>query len=304
MKEVLSIVVLYNGEKWADRCFGSLVRSSIMAHRIVAIDNGCTDGTVQLIRTHFPQISIIDARENLGFGKANNIGIMNALEDNTDYVFLLNQDAWVEQDTIRILVETATNHPDFGIISPMHMNGLNTALDWNFSNYIIPNKCPDLYSDLYFNNTKDLYEVTFVNAAAWLLTRKCIQEVGLFDPIFFLYGEDSNYVARTRKHQLKIGITPLTKISHDREERKGQWNIQDYRLKKRTQTHKILLNSSRKHYHNYWVFLGHSIRSIIEESKDVKKTLIIAGEFFYGIFKFFYFYRRLKYYRSKGAFIR
>ena len=212
--KVIVIVVTYNGEKWIDKCFGSLNETSIPL-QILAIDNGSSDNTVSLIKNKFPEVDIIETGSNLGFGKANNIGLKKALDENADYVFLLNQDAWVERDTIKYLVETAVKNPEYGIISPFHFLPGHQKLEWHFSTYISPEKCKDLYSDIYFNNTKEIYELDFVNAAAWLISKKCLSTVGGFDPLFPHYGEDDDYCNRLIYKNLKIGVAPGSIITHD-----------------------------------------------------------------------------------------
>ena len=84
------IVVTYNGSKWIDKCFGSLVNSTIPL-QIFAVDNGSSDGTPDIIRSKFPSVQVIENKENLGFGQANNIGIRQAYDAGADYVFLLNR---------------------------------------------------------------------------------------------------------------------------------------------------------------------------------------------------------------------
>ena len=106
-----------------------------------------------------------------------------------------------------------------GIISPMHLNGAGDGLDYGFSNYIAPHKCRGLYSDLFLGRVRELYDVGFVNAAAWLMTRECVERVGGFSPSFFHYGEDDNYTQRLQFHKLKLGVVPAARIHHDREQR-------------------------------------------------------------------------------------
>ena len=214
-----TIIVTYNGLKWIDKCLTSLLLSDYKV-KIIVIDNLSTDGTPEYISKNFSHVHLIKSKENVGFGKANNIGIIKACQDGSDYFFLLNQDAWVENDTIRKLVTHLHKSPEYGLISPMHLNGEGTALDYNFSNYISPWACKNLYSDIFLNNIKDeIYEIQFVNAAAWLISKECIEKVGGFSPVFFQYGEDDNYIHRVLYHGFKIGIYPLTRIFHDRENR-------------------------------------------------------------------------------------
>lgn len=211
---IYSIVVTFNAAKWLDKCLGSLVNSSILT-KILVIDNKSTDGTTDQIRSKFPSVEIIETGQNLGFGKANNIGLNRALNENADYVFLLNQDAWVEIDTIQKLV--SAQDQDYGILSPVHLNGQGNALDFKFAHYLVNSLTADFISDIFFNRVKPLYGMQYVNAAAWLLNMKCIETVGGFDSSFFMYGEDDNYMQRVKYYGFKIGICPEARIYHDRE---------------------------------------------------------------------------------------
>lgn len=216
---VYVVIVTYNPLKWINKCLSSLKNNNIKLNTIV-IDNGSTDHSQDFIKLNFPEVEFIQSNSNLGFGIANNIGIKKAHENGADFVFLLNQDAWIEKDTIEKLVNVSIKEPKYGVISSMHLNGKGDALDFNFSTYITPKKCPSLVSDIYFNKITDqLYEIEFVNAAAWLITRKCIDSVGGFDPLFNMYGEDNNYLQRVLYHGFHIGIHANTKIYHDREQR-------------------------------------------------------------------------------------
>ena len=129
--KVFAVVVTYNGRPWIDKCLESLEKSST-AVNIIVIDNGSQDGTQEIIKRH-PQVEFIQSGENLGFGRANNRGIDIALGKKADYVFLLNQDAWIETNTITVLLEIAGRNPDYGVVSPIHLNGTYTGIDLNFS---------------------------------------------------------------------------------------------------------------------------------------------------------------------------
>ena len=109
--KVFVIVVSYKGHRWYERCFSSLRESTIPIKTIV-IDNASNDGTVEYIKSHFPEILLIESNENLGFGKANNRGLRYALDNGCDYVFLLNQDAWIEPDTLERLLDIHSRHPE------------------------------------------------------------------------------------------------------------------------------------------------------------------------------------------------
>lgn len=240
MKKVAVIVVTYNGSKWVNRCFGSL-RDPEFPVKVIAVDNGSSDGTPEQISEAFGEVQLVRTQKNLGFGQANNLGIRLALAGGADYVFLLNQDAWVEKGTLSKLVETAEKHPDYGIVSPVHLTGPGDKPDRQFLVYSSEEKCPGLISDqLSGRQLREVYSTSFVNAAAWLVSKACLEKTGGFDPVFFMYGEDDDYLNRVFYRGLKVGIVPGIYIHHDREERKTSISqvayLKKYLLKTQTVT--------------------------------------------------------------------
>ena len=213
---VFVIIVTYKGKVWYDRCFQSL-RESTMSVRIIVIDNASNDGSVDYIKENYPEIYVIESDKNLGFGGANNIGLRYALDHGCDYCFLLNQDAWIEPDTIAGLVNIAQAHPSYGILSPIHLTKEKDSIEKLLLRRLADPRTTDskLFDDVYFGRPKDLYWTKYVNAAAWFLPRKTLEMVGGFDPIFFHYGEDDNYINRVFYHGLEIGICPKLCIVHD-----------------------------------------------------------------------------------------
>lgn len=219
--KIFTIIVTFNGIEWLENCLRSLLYSVLPLETIV-VDNGSVDGTQELISTHFPEVHLIQLSKNTGFGRANNLGIKRAMEEGADYVFLINQDVYVERDTVSLLIDAFHSNQELGIVSPIHLNGSGTELDKNFSICIGPSKNCLLLSDLYLHKTKALYLVKYVNCATWLVSRECIMKVGGFDPLFFHYGEDENYCQRVHYHGYGIGLSTVATIRHDRDERNGE----------------------------------------------------------------------------------
>jgi len=222
--ECTAIVATYNGTKWYEKCFGSLSQSNIPLE-IIAVDNKSTDNTIEYISKNFPSVKIIQNEKNYGFAEANNIGLKKACENNADFYFLLNQDAWIEKDTVEKLIAFSVNNPEYGIISPVHLTGDKQRFDRGF--LICFNRCPEAvhaYENMFLKKVEpDCYDAKFVNAAAWLITKNCLETVGVFDTIMFRhYGEDDNYCNRVLYHRLKIAIVTSTTICHDREYRQDK----------------------------------------------------------------------------------
>ena len=211
---IFVIIVTYKGMRWYDKCFSSLRESTLPVHTIV-VDNTPGEEEANYIREHYPEIHLIKTEENLGFGKANNLGMRYALDQGCDYVFLLNQDTWlIEDDIFEELVQLSINNPQYGILSPIHVKADEVTINMVLEN--ATNKTSiSLFTDLYKNALLDIYETNYINAAAWLIPRKTLEIVGGFDPIYQHYEEDDDYLNRVIFHKLKIGLCPKLKIVHD-----------------------------------------------------------------------------------------
>lgn len=224
---ILVIIVTYNGTQWINRCLDSLRQSSHPVSTFV-VDNKSSDETVAIIREQYPEVLIHESDENLGFGGANNMGFRYALEHDFDYVYLLNQDAWVMPDTLQALVGAHQAEPNYGILSPLQVNANKDKLDGNFGHWTAT--IPSILSDSLCGQLKQVYEVAFIMAAHWLISRECLQSVGQFSPIFYHYGEDDNYIHRAKYFGYKVGIVPAVQAVHDREFRETTKEKEAYML--------------------------------------------------------------------------
>lgn len=213
---VFAVVVTFNGSPWIRKCLESLEVSSYPVRTIV-IDNRSTDDTLRLLRTR-ASLQYVALESNIGFGRANNLGISMALQQAADYVFLLNQDACVRPDTIEKLFRGISGNSALGILSPLHLNAEGDAIDSNFARYLVTKGAKQFYSDLLFGCTdpQRVYPLSFVNAAAWMISARCLQTVGGFDPLFHMYGEDDDYCRRVLGHGFQIGMLPGAVICHAR----------------------------------------------------------------------------------------
>jgi len=207
------IIVTYNAENWIEKCLNSVLQSTLTC-TIVVVDNKSTDRTSEIIASQFPQVMFIQNNINAGFGKANNMAIQRAYDEGADFILLLNQDAWVEPETIGKLVEKIKQNPEYGILSPLQFYNSST-LDRKFNNYL-KRRGEEIIHHFSEEEKEAIIPVRFVNAAIWLMSRKCVETIGLFAPIFDHYGEDQNYAHRCKFHGLKIGIYPKAIGYHER----------------------------------------------------------------------------------------
>ncbi|MBZ9628901.1 glycosyltransferase family 2 protein [Psychroflexus sp. CAK1W] len=213
--KIAIIIVTYNAMPWIDHCL-----QSTGDYPVLVVDNASTDQTINHIQSNYPKVTLLPQNKNLGFGQGNNVGISYALNQGAEHIFLLNQDAYLVDDALEQLIHFQKNNSKFGILSAIHTNAEATRLDRNFSNYVRFDSNPAFYSDHVLGRPlQDVYELPFVNAAGWLISKQCLMTVGGFDPIFFHYGEDDNYCQRVNYHNFKIGVLSNTFMVHDREDR-------------------------------------------------------------------------------------
>lgn len=210
-KNIYAVIVSWNGTAWIRQAIESLQRSTVPV-RIVVVDNASTDGTVEIIRECYKEVEVFCMAKNLGFAKANNHGISHALSQGADYILLLNQDAKADPRMIDSLINLLDKHPDLGIVSPLHLDYQGSGIDQLFFQHISSDM--SLISDAFFKQLHDFYEVQYVNAAVWLVSQRVFKEVGGFDPLFFMYGEDQDYCQRVRYHGFKIALSPKAKAYH------------------------------------------------------------------------------------------
>ena len=234
MKRVLVIIVTYNGMRWLERCLSSVCADGKSALNpsegpknactdgnsarnpsvdVFVVDNDSTDGSADWIEAHFHGVKLVRSAENLGFTKANNLGFEWAVSHGYDYVYLLNQDAWLEPGAMETLVSAAEAHPEYAVLSPLQMTDGYKAFDAQFERIFKPGtKCGVSVSEP--------KEVRRVMAAHWLLRVEALKEIGQFSGIFPFYGQDDDWCNRARYHGWRIGIVPEARAVHDRAQRK------------------------------------------------------------------------------------
>ena len=208
MNRILVVIVTYNGMQWLERCLDSVFSSTVPADVFVC-DNGSEDSSADFIAGRYPSVFLVRSKVNLGFAKANNLGLKHALDNGYDFVYLLNQDAWVLPDTFGKLIGEFGSGK-WGILSPLQMRPDMVTPDRRFKRHYHGPLEP----------TDEVSPVRFVMAAHWMLSSECLRKTGLFSPAFYHYGEDNNYCDRARYHGFGIGVVPSAVGIHDRQDRK------------------------------------------------------------------------------------
>lgn len=226
----LIILVTYNGEFWIENCIESLIREP--NSDIFVIDCNSSDRTREILAGYKNKLTLHFSNKNLGFGKANNVGLRYALENGYNYVFLVNQDTVCTEGIINKLKTAYHTHPEYGILSPLHFYS-KELLDSRFEWYLKKSQTQTFST---FLSADEVIPIDFVNAAFWFIPIDVIKELGGFDPIFQHYGEDVDYANRVKINGKEIGIVKHGRCYHLRNQNmKESHNIRrqinDFKIK-------------------------------------------------------------------------
>lgn len=213
LPSVACVIVSFNGGPWMADCLRALRESSVPM-RVIVVDNASSDDTRAIV-AGFPEVTLLPQGENLGFGRANNIGIARALADGAQQVFILNQDTVLATDCLEHLAREAAADPALGILCPLQLDGDGAAMDPTFLRYYVAPHATAYLTDAVMGHAiAGHYRAHALPAAAWLFTREFLEQVGGFDPLFFLYCEDDDLCARARHHGFGIALVPAARFRH------------------------------------------------------------------------------------------
>jgi GT2 family glycosyltransferase len=194
------IILNWNGYEVTRECLGSLSKIDYPTYEIILVDNGSVDGSPEKLATEFPGMSMIRNKENLGFTGGNNVGIRRALEENMEYVLLLNNDTEVAPQFLSELIRAAESDNRVGLLNPKIMYFKPPDRIWyaggsfNIWKGIASTRgCQEVDRGLY--NTNE--EVTFITGCAFLIKAEVIRKIGLLDECFFYTCEDTDWSIRS-----------------------------------------------------------------------------------------------------------
>lgn len=217
MQKISVVIVTYNNQNEINDCLKSIFNKTSDVE-ITVVDSNSKDNTKSLIKTYGNKIKLIELQENIGFGKACNLG---AESSTGEYLVFLNPDTTIlEKDFFVRLVNCMEQHKDYGLIGPRIVNhdkvtqksvrNLPTALR-AFGEYILGQK--GAY-DFYQPNCQNLCEVESIVGACVVVRRDIFYRLEGFDKKYFMYFEDLELCRLVRKNGLKVGYLPNLKIEH------------------------------------------------------------------------------------------
>lgn len=223
--DVSIVIVNWNTRDLLRDCLRSIITQTTAAHEIIVIDNASRDGSAEMVRTEFPDITLIANSENGGFAAANNQGLRVSCGRT---VLLLNPDTIILDGAIDRMLGWLDRHPGVGCVGCQVLEGPGVLqrtcfADPNLLDFLIvefglmrlapwiPFFGRSWYTDW---DRRSEREVDVVSGMFMLVPRAVVDQVGLLDEAFFVYGEESDWCRRIRKASYPCVFTPEAQIVH------------------------------------------------------------------------------------------
>ena len=257
------IIVNYNTNKLLANTIQSVINTvASIKYEIIVVDNASIDGSIEMLKQQYPQVNLIENKDNLGFPKANNIGIKEATGR---YILLLNSDTIVLGNCLQRCLDYMDSNIEVGALGCKLLlaNGnLDHACKRGFPtpeaslSYILKlhklfpaSKKFGQYTLNYLPNN-EINEVDALTGAFMMVRKEVINKVGLLDETFFMYGEDLDWCFRIKEAGYKVVYYPEAVTIHYKggsSKRKRYKTIYEF--------HRAMYIFYNKHYRNKYNFI-------------------------------------------------
>lgn len=221
----LSVVVVnWNTRELLQECLEKIIAGvQKLDHEIIVIDNGSTDGSVEMVRTLFPSVHRVENAENIGFPRAVNQGIRGGVGE---LIALINSDVFISKDSLVELVEYLDENRAVAAVGPQLVDRYGhlqysagfapspmTALKQIIGiRTMLSGRSQGVYSRSKYTRTK--MNVDWLSAACPVIRMKAVDDVGLLDEAHFMYAEDTEYGLRLRDKGWQLHLLPWVRVLH------------------------------------------------------------------------------------------
>lgn len=218
--QVSIIIVNYNTRELLYNCIQSILDNTReLIYEIIVVDNASADQSVEMLHQNFPSVLTIASKENLGFGKANNLGVEQA---KGEYVFFLNSDTLLVNNAIHILYEFISHHEEVAVCGACLYDktlrpNLSVVLppsSWDEFSILLPKFMQKKQNIGYYHDKNFPQEVNCITGADMMVRKDIFLQAGRFDPDFFMYAEEVELTHRIKKKGYKVYLIPEAKIIH------------------------------------------------------------------------------------------
>jgi GT2 family glycosyltransferase len=211
---IYAVLLTYNHYEDTEECLRSLITSESQDLRVVVVDNASSDRTPEKIRLSFPEVHVIENKQNLGVPAGYNIGFEHALTNGADYILMLNNDTILDSQMISQLLEVAENDPEAGVLMPSVMYYEKKDQIWSSGGHYRSFPPSILLRDKRASINDPVHLIEYAPSCGLLIHRRAFERVGLFDPGYFFWYDDWDFSERVRTHGLHIWSVPYAQMWH------------------------------------------------------------------------------------------
>lgn len=210
------IIVTYN--RWQDTraCLESVFAAASPAFYVVVLDNGSTDETLDALPREFPAVELVRNASNLGYAEGNNVGLRLAIERRAEFVVVLNNDVVVAPDWLTRLSEAALADPQAALVGPLVLHA-NEPTVIQSAGGLLPNDWHSFHRGANQTDTRQFStteQVDWLTGCAILARCRALEQIGLLDPDFYMYGEDVDWGVRARQVGFHVLFVPGARVWH------------------------------------------------------------------------------------------
>jgi GT2 family glycosyltransferase len=211
------VLLNWNSNEMTAECIRSLLAMDGADFEILVVDNGSTDGSVEMLTQEFPQITVLPQVHNLGFAAGCNVGMRHALATDAEYVLLLNNDTLVAPDFMREMLAVIASDPRAGAVCPKIYFADQPNLLWyagaEFSLWTSRFKIRG-WRQIDRRQFDQNLEITQGTGCAMLVRCSALRNVGLLDEQFWAYAEDLDWSLRLLKGGYRLAFAPKARLWH------------------------------------------------------------------------------------------
>lgn len=206
-QQVWTVIVTYNSVKWLDGCIRGLKAQSELVPHVIVVDNHSTDATLDTLRGMAADVDLVllAQTDNLGYGKACNIGIEEALRRGADYVLVLNPDVELFPLALAEMLLVAEESPNAGPITPVHVNQERNRVEPGCFWFLAHAGSRHMELPPPGQPMARSQALDYISGAIMLFSANALRMLGGFDELFYFYGEDNDLC---RRYAL-AGLSPL-----------------------------------------------------------------------------------------------
>lgn len=213
MDKFISIIIVnWNAEKFLENCINSIHQQTYKNFEIIIIDNDSHDNSVDLIRTKYPDVQLIENKKNYGFAEGNNIGLRVS---RGDVLVLLNPDTYVEKNWLHELIRPLSDD-NIGIVGSKIFYSDKVTLQ-SVGGYIMPNGSTKHYGygEKDIGQYNQVTDVDYVTGASIAFRKDLLEMIGFFDKRYFpAYYEEAEFCCRANKVGLRVIYNPESVVYH------------------------------------------------------------------------------------------